>query len=138
MTASPDAAEERGQVLAQNDAFYAALESADLDLMRAVWVPAGDPVCMHPGTTPVRGVAAVLRSWALVMANTSYIQFFLTDVEVSVERNVAAVTLTENVLVPDPDPEGVFRGGRMAAVNVFLRTADGWRLWLHQAAPVGS
>ena len=29
------------------------------------------------------GTDAVLRSWALVMANVEYIQFFLTDVQVS-------------------------------------------------------
>ena len=27
-------------------------------------------------------------------------------------------------------------GGRAVATNVFRRTPDGWRLWLHHASPV--
>ena len=37
-------------------------------------------VCVHPGWPPVPRPGQVLRSWALVMAGTPYIQFFLTDV----------------------------------------------------------
>ena len=59
------------------------------------------------------------------MANTPYIQFFLTDVEVSVlEADVASVTCTENVLTADDraGPDG-FGGARAVATNVFVRTA---------------
>jgi hypothetical protein len=27
-------------------------------------------------------------------------------------------------------------GGRVAATNVFRRTASGWRLWVHHSSPV--
>ena len=71
------------------------------------------------------------------MANTPYIQFFLTDVEVSVLADVASVTCTENVLTADDraGPDG-FGGARAVATNVFVRTPDGWRLWIHHASPV--
>jgi ketosteroid isomerase-like protein len=72
-----------------------------------------------------------------VMASTAYIQFFLTDVEVSLHGETAFVTCTENVLTGDertgPD---VFGGGKAVATNVFVRTPDGWRLWIHHASPV--
>jgi hypothetical protein len=71
------------------------------------------------------------------MANTSSIQFFLTDVAVSLRADVATVTCTENVLTGDdrssPD---VFGGATALATQVFLRTPEGWRLWLRHAAPV--
>jgi ketosteroid isomerase-like protein len=71
------------------------------------------------------------------MANTPYIQFFLTDVEVSVLEGVASVTCTENVLTGD-DSTGLdaFGGAKAVATNVFVRTVDGWRLWIHHASPV--
>ncbi len=73
------------------------------------------------------------------MANTPYIQFFLTDVETSVLGDVASVTCTENVLTADDSvEEGAFTGAKAVATNVFVRTADGWRLWIHHASPVVS
>ena len=131
----PDAAHR--QVEALNTAFYEAIETADLDTMRDLWLDDPGTVCVHPGARPVRGTGAVSRSWALVMAHTPYIQFFLTDVEIAVHDGTATVTCTENVLTGDertgPD---AFGGGQAVATNVFVRTSDGWRLWLHHASPV--
>jgi hypothetical protein len=80
----------------------------------------------------------VLRSWVLIMASTDYVQFFLTDVQVTGSSDAAAVTCTENMLTAGADQTGSFDGGRALALNVFTRSPDGWRLWIHQAAPVGS
>lgn len=134
---SPDPAVARAELEAATAAFYAAIEEADLDAMRDLWLDDPDTVCSHPGALPVRGSGAVHRSWALVMAHTSYIQFFLTDVAVSLREDVATVTCTENVLTGDdrtgPD---AFNGAKALATHVFVRTADGWRLWVRHAAPV--
>jgi ketosteroid isomerase-like protein len=128
---------EREAVERVNAAFYEAFENADLDMMRELWLDHEESLCVHPGALPVRGTPAINRSWALIMANTPYIQFFLTDVEVSVRDEVASVTCTENVLTADDraGPDG-FGGARAVATNVFVRTADGWRLWIHHASPV--
>jgi ketosteroid isomerase-like protein len=127
----------RAEAEAANAAFYAAFESADLDAMQDLWLEDADTLCVHPGALPVRGTGPINRSWALIMANTPYIQFFLTDVEVSVLDDVASVTCTENVLTADertgPD---AFGGARAVATNVFVRTPAGWRLWIHHASPV--
>lgn len=128
---------DRDAVERANAAFYEAFENADLDTMRDLWLDHDESLCVHPGALPVRGTPAISRSWALIMANTPYIQFFLTDVEVSVRDEVASVTCTENVLTADDraGPDG-FGGARAVATNVFVRTADGWRLWIHHASPV--
>lgn len=120
-----------------NAAFYAAFEGGDLDAMADVWVQDAETICVHPGTEPVRGHAAINRSWAVIMANTPYIQFFLTDVQIAVQGDVATVTCTENVLTADESTdEGSFYGGKAVATNVFLRTPAGWGLWVHHASPV--
>jgi ketosteroid isomerase-like protein len=124
-----------------NRALYAAVESGDLDLMGAVWLDgayADDVVCVHPGWAPLRGRSEVMRSWAAIMAGTSYIQFFLTDVVVRVTDDIALVTCAENILTGTDDAgDGLgFAGGRVVATNLFRRTSDGWRLWVHHASPV--
>jgi ketosteroid isomerase-like protein len=137
--ADPTAVEQA--VLSVNSRFYAAFEAGDLDAMTDLWVPDGHAVCIHPGWAPVVGAAAVRRSWAVIMANTPYIQFILTDVDVTVVGDVASVTCTENVLSADEDtPVEGFAGGKAVSTNVFRRAPHGgedvWRLWIHHASPV--
>ena len=45
----------RRQVEALNTAFYEAIETADLDTMRDLWLDDPGTVCVHPGAAPVRG-----------------------------------------------------------------------------------
>jgi ketosteroid isomerase-like protein len=127
-------------VVAVNNELYEAFEAGDLDRMEALWLDgdlADTAICVHPGWSPLRGRSAILRSWAVIMANTSYIQFFLTDVDVRVSGDVAVVTCTENVLTPGPSDAGaVFGGSRAVSTNVFRRTPSGWRMWVHHASPV--
>lgn len=131
---------DRDDVAAVNEAFYHAFESADLDTMTDLWIDDEESLCVHPGAMPVRGTKAINRSWALIMANTPYIQFFLTDVEVSVQGDTALVTCTENILSGGPaEPDGSagpLVGGLVVATNVFRRTPDGWKIWSHHGSPV--
>jgi len=128
----------RDEVLAANEAFYEAVESGDLDRLRELSCSGRELVCTHPGVEPIHGTSSVLRSWALIMANADYIQFFLTDVTVSLAGDVAAVTCTENILTAGEPRTATFHGGKAQALNVFAREEAGWRRWIHQAAPVGS
>ena len=124
------------QVEAVNAAMYEAFESADADRMRALWddVDPAACVCVHPGWPMLRGREQVLRSWSAVMAGTEYIQFFLTDVHVSVVGDTAVVTCTENVLT-EVTQEGS-RNAPVVSTNVFLRRRDGWRVQVHHGSPV--
>lgn len=127
------------QVELANTALYEAMEQGDFESLSAMWLP-GDVSCVHPGWPLLRGNGEVLRSYALIMANTDYIQFFLTDVEVSVEGDTALVTCTENILSGGPAEEegelGPLVGQLVVATNVFRRTGDGWRIWSHHGSPV--
>jgi ketosteroid isomerase-like protein len=126
-------------VTAVNTALYEAFETADVDRMAAVWddLDPGAVVCVHPGWPMLRGRAHVLRSWSAVMAGTDYVQFFLTDVQVSVEGDTAVVTCTENILT-SISQMGIGGSGNaaVAATNVFRRRGDGWRLQVHHGSPV--
>ena len=141
---TPRTAEARA-VERANQAFYDAVENSDLDALESVVLdgPLAESVAVvHPGWPVLRGRREVMRSFALIMANTDYIQFFLTDVEVGVDGDAAVVTCTENILTAQDEPPGLqstgFQGGKAQALNVFTREAAGWRMWIHQASPVGS
>lgn len=117
-----------------NALLYSSFETGDVDLMESVW-DEEEPealVCVHPGWPMLRGRAAVLRSWSAVMANTDYIQFFLTDVHVAVHGSTAVVTCTENVLTS----VDVGENAAVVSTNVFVLRADGWRLQVHHGSPV--
>ena len=59
----------------------------------------------------------MLRSWALIMANTPYIQFVLTDVRTSVVGDVAVVSCAENILTAGDESETGFTAGKVVATQ---------------------
>ncbi|HEY5186643.1 MAG TPA: nuclear transport factor 2 family protein [Actinomycetes bacterium] len=124
-------------VEAANTALYTAFETGDLDLMGSLWTDAaeGPAHCVHPGWSPLTGRSEILRSWALIMASTAYVQFIITDVETVLLGDVAVVTCTENSLSGSEDGS-TLAGGHTVATNVFLLRDGVWRIWLHHASPV--
>ncbi|MGI5356618.1 nuclear transport factor 2 family protein [Streptomyces sp. CA-252508] len=118
------------------------MERGDFEEISELWLDdsQGAISCVHPGWPVLTGRGEVLRSYALIMANTDYIQFFLTDVKVSVAADTALVTCTENILSGGPAEEGAdlgpLVGQLVVATNVFRRTPDGWRIWAHHGSPV--
>ncbi|MEU6944201.1 MULTISPECIES: nuclear transport factor 2 family protein [unclassified Streptomyces] len=129
-------------VEAANTAFYEAMERGDFEEISTLWLDDGaTPIsCVHPGWPVLSGRGEVLRSYALIMANTEYIQFFLTDVKVSLAGDVAVVTCTENILSGGPAEDGAelgpLVGQLVVATNVFRRTFEGWKIWSHHGSPV--
>ena len=139
MNASPTPQAVIEEVTAVNQRYYAALEAGDLDAMEALWLEgpaAGSVSAIYPGSPAVHGRREVLRTFAVLMANTSYIQFILTDLHVAVAGDTAFVSCTENVLTPGNKSGAVFAAGRAVATKVFLRSHGEWRLWQHHASPV--
>ena len=134
--ADADAVADEVGVEAVNAAMYEAFEAADVDRMQTVWdeVDSAAVVCVHPGWPMLRGREQVLRSWSAVMAGTEYIQFFLTDVRVSVLGDTAVVTCTENVLTEVT--EAAHAGSSVVATNVLVRRPGGWRVQVHHGSPV--
>jgi ketosteroid isomerase-like protein len=124
-------------VSAANAELYAAIEAGDADRIAAMWDDGDDVVCVHPGWPAVVGRSRVLRSWAVLLANTAYIQFFSTGSDIAVSGDVAIVSCEYGVLArTDEADTGFGESARVVASNVFRRRASGWRLWSHHASPV--
>ncbi|MFJ1614050.1 MULTISPECIES: nuclear transport factor 2 family protein [unclassified Streptomyces] len=137
-----EAAADIAAVEQANTAFYEAMERGDFEELSGLWLPGEDLTvsCVHPGWPVLTGRGEVLRSYALIMANTEYIQFFLTDVGVAMTGDTALVTCTENILSGGPAEDGnalgPLVGQLVVATNVFRRTPNGWKLWSHHGSPV--
>ena len=117
-------------VLAANQAFYDAFESADLDAMSDIWVHDDRAMCVHPGWTALRGWASVASSWAAIFGGPQQIQFIVTEEHVSVNGNIAWVSCDENLLT-------TAASATVNALNIFERATDGrWRMVAHHGAPV--
>ncbi|MCX7619883.1 MAG: nuclear transport factor 2 family protein [Acidimicrobiales bacterium] len=116
-------------VLAANRAFYAAFEARDFDAMSDLWEHSDRVSCVHPGWGALRGWGAVAASWAALFQGPESLQFILTDERAEVVGDVAWVTVDENIL-------GGGSGSTVAAVNLFVRGDDGWRLVMHHGSPV--
>ena len=118
------------EVLAANQAFYDAHERRDADAMAAVWEHSDRTVCIHPGWPILRTSAPILDSWRRIFVGPGRTQFIITNEAVSVDGDLAWVTLEENIVDAGAT-------GTVAATNVFARHADGrWLMVLHHGSPV--
>lgn len=67
------------QVERANAEYYDIVERGDYAELAALWLDEESLSCVHPGWPVLSGRGEVLRSYAVIMANTDYIQFILTD-----------------------------------------------------------
>jgi ketosteroid isomerase-like protein len=111
--------------------FYDALREGDLDRMMAVWAEDEEIVCVHPGGARVVGVAAVRATFEAIFANGS-----VPAHPEHVTRVQAMGSAMHSVLerIDVDTPEGP-RSGWVVATNVYLKTAEGWRMVAHHASP---
>ena len=122
------------QVLAANRVFYDAFEALDIERMAACWASRDDVACLHPGGPWQRGWEEVREGWEAIMANTGYIEFEIAEPVVALVDPVAWVTCIERLT--SAGPGGAPAVAEVAATNLFVLDATGWRIALHHASPV--
>jgi ketosteroid isomerase-like protein len=116
-------------VLAVNRRYYDAFEARDLDAMSDLWERSDRALCTHPGWAMLEGWGAVAASFFALFQNGSQLQFVLTRERATVVGDAAWVSLDENLL-------GDQGGVTVAAVNLFVRRDDGWRMVGHHGSVV--
>jgi ketosteroid isomerase-like protein len=116
-------------VRAVNQAFYDAFEARDIDAMSDVWEHSDRVACTHPGWRTLHGWGEVSASWYALFRGPQELQFILTEDRVLIVGDVAWVTVDENLI-------GAQGGGTVAAVNLFVRSPEGWRMVLHHGSAV--
>ncbi|HEX2046241.1 MAG TPA: nuclear transport factor 2 family protein [Acidimicrobiales bacterium] len=120
---------DREAVAAANKAFYAAFEARDLDAMSKLWEHSDRIVCTHPGWASLRGWGQVAASFVALFQTSQHLQFILTKESAEVVGDMAWVTVDENILQSTS-------ATTVAALNLFVRSTDGWQMVAHHASPV--
>jgi ketosteroid isomerase-like protein len=110
--------------------FYEALQQGDLARLMAVWSDDEEVVCVHPGGPRIVGHGAVRASFEAIFANGT----IPVRVE-GVRRVQTAGTAVHNVFerIDVQTPEGP-QTAWVVATNVYLKTAQGWRMVTHHAS----
>ena len=111
--------------------FYEALREADLDKLMALWADDDEVFCVHPGGPRVVGPQAIRLAFEAMFAN-GRIQAQPERVRRLHTLEVAVHSLVERIaLHTEQGP----RTGFVLATNVYLKTAQGWRMVAHHASP---
>ena len=112
-------------------AFYEALQHGDIDALMACWADEDEIVCVHPGGPRLVGVLAIREAFEAMFARGS-----IRATPERVRRIDALAAAVHNVLerVELLTAEGP-RHAWVVATNVYLKTAEGWRLVAHHASP---
>ncbi len=113
------------------NAFYEALERADLEAMMAVWSEDEEIVCVHPAGRRLAGQEQVREAWRQMFAAGPSMRVQVTQQVVASGMMLAVHSVHENITIT-----GEQRARPpMVATNVYLRTPAGWRMVVHHASP---
>jgi ketosteroid isomerase-like protein len=110
---------------------YDAMRRGDLERLMALWSDDDEICCVHPGGARLVGAAAIRASFEAMFGNGAI------DAEPHrvrrLESHSSAVhSVLERVRVMTEEGE---RLAWIVATNVYLKSAQGWRLVAHHASP---
>ncbi len=112
------------------NAFYEALERADLEAMMSVWAEDEEIVCVHPTGPRLTGQDEVRESWRRILAGGAGAR-----VQVSLQAQTSGVMFAVHSVLESFPVEGQAQPAAVVATNVYVRTPAGWRMLAHHASP---
>lgn len=112
-------------------AFYEALQTGDIDKLMACWADEDEIVCIHPGGPRVIGADAIRATFEAMFAHGS-----IRAWPEQVRKTESLASVVHNLLerVEVASAEGPMNAW-VVATNVYLKTAQGWRMVAHHASP---
>jgi uncharacterized protein (TIGR02246 family) len=111
--------------------FYEALQHADIEALMAVWSDDDDIVCVHPGGGRVVGAPAIRATFEQIFGNGP-IDARPEKVRRLQTLSCAVHSVLERIGVMTPKgPQAAW----VVATNVYVKSAEGWRLAAHHASP---
>ena len=110
--------------------FYRAFADGDLAAMIHIWAKSDDVVCVHPGQGTLSGQASVAKSWREILGPGGSFDIVYRCVEKHQSGDLALHTGFEQLRMDDEQI------ATLTVTNGYRKTADGWRMVLHHAAPI--
>ncbi len=112
-------------------AFYEALQLGDIDKLMACWADEDDIVCVHPGGPRLVGARAI-RAGFDAMFSHGTIRATIDHVRRVQGLGVSIHSVQERVeVMTSSGPAQAY----VIATNIYLKSAQGWRLVAHHASP---
>jgi len=111
--------------------FYEALQHGDIERLMACWADEEEIVCVHPGGPRLVGATAIRAAFE-AMFSAGAIQAHPEKVLRLTAHGCSVHQVIERIeLLGDDGPARAF----VLATNVYVKTAQGWRLATHHASP---
>ena len=112
-------------------ALYEAMRRGDIERLMALWSDDDEICCIHPGGARLVGPAAIRASFEAMFGNGT-IDAEPQQVRRLESHSSAVHSVLERVRIATPEGE---RFAWVVATNVYLKSAQGWRLVAHHASP---
>jgi ketosteroid isomerase-like protein len=120
--ASPDETEQQ---------FYEALQRGDIERLMAAWSDDEEISCVHPGGPRVVGAGAIRAAFEAIFANGA-VNARPEKIRRLQTLSCSVHSVLEQIHIMTPEgPQTAW----VVATNVYLKTAQGWRLVSHHASP---
>ena len=116
------------------NAFYDALEKADLEAMMAVWADDDEIVCVHPGGMRLTGVEQVREAWRQIFNGGAVLRIKLRQLQTIDGMTLTVHSVYEQISIDG----GTEQPPPMIATNIYQRAENGWRMVVHHASPAPS
>jgi ketosteroid isomerase-like protein len=119
---------------AAEEALYEALEAGDLEALMSLWGEDDEPICIHPNGLKLVGIGPIRASMEEILANGG-IDIRVSDCVIHQTATMSIHHLTERLTMDSDQGKQVVQ---LAATNVYLKSAHGWQLYLHQVTPIAA
>jgi ketosteroid isomerase-like protein len=111
--------------------FYEALQRGDIERLMATWADDEEISCVHPGGPRLVGAGAIRAAFESIFANGA-VNAHPEKVRRLQTHNCSVHSVLEHIRLMSADgPQSAW----VVATNVYLLTAQGWRLVAHHASP---
>lgn len=110
-------------------AYYDALARADLETLMALWADDEEIVCIHPGAPRLIGHVAIRATWEGILARGG---LHIQPLQLHATHTVS--TAIHSVIEKIHHPENTQADMHIVATNIYMKTAQGWRMAAHHAS----
>lgn len=119
-------------------AFYEAIQTGQLDALMTAWADDEEVVCVHPNGQRIVGHAAIRESWRAILSSGRRLHIGISRSVRWTSMLMSVHSVIEHINV-DTDQAGESADSNtltLAATNVLLRGANGWRMLSHHSSAI--
>ena len=113
------------------NAFYEALQRADIEALMAIWAEDEEIACVLPGGPRLADYATIREAWQQIFSSGTRLRVRITEPSVVQTPFTAVHSLIVEISVAGSDVPRA----PIVATNVYVRGPQGWRLLIHHASP---